>query len=129
MRRLIIGVVASIGLFGVGAFAQDRIFAFRGAFQDTQLGEHPCGANGLKGSASITVYDRNATVLYTCNDDRVIVRRYFNPNDNVVQPMPVFTVTRPNTPPPTLTDCAAYPGFVLGRSGGCVPPDHPDAIR
>lgn len=131
MKRTLIGAVIALGLFGAGAAAQDRIFAFRGAFQDIQLGEHPCGANGLKGSASITVYDRNATILYTCNDDRVIVRRYFNPNDNAITPVPVFTVPMPGAGAPRpLADCSAYPGFVLTKDGtGCVPPDHPSALR
>lgn len=124
MKRVTLGVVGALTLFVAGAFAQDAIFAFRGAYQDTVVSQ-PCGANGLKGSATMTVYDRNAWIVYTCNDDRVVLRRYFNPNDNAVTAIPVYTTPAPVTPQPT--DCAAYPGFVMGRRGGCVPPDHPDA--
>ncbi len=29
--------------------------------------------------------------------------------------------------PPAINPCEAFPGFVLGKHGGCVPPNHPDA--
>jgi hypothetical protein len=96
MKRMILGVVAALVVFAAGVGAQDAIFAFRGAFADT-LVTNPCGANGLKGPASMTVYDRNAWIVYTCNDDRVALRRYFNPNDNAIggtsNPAPKATST------------------------------------
>jgi hypothetical protein len=74
----------------------------------------PCGEAGLKGAASMTVYDTNAWIVYTCTDDRVVLRRYFNPNDNA----------KPIAPAAALPVCPN--GFVNTKDGqGCVPPNHP----
>lgn len=107
---LVLAVSLAVLVFAAGVAAQDRIFAFRGAFQDVGV-SHPCGADGLKGAASMTVYDTNAWIVFTCADDRVVLRRYFNPNDNA-------------RPTPALPQCPV--GFVHTKDGhGCVPPNHP----
>lgn len=85
----------------------------------------------------MTVYDTNPWIVYTCQDDRVILSRYINPNDSVRAPQPVFVVGQnPNDPAPALPVYvtpapAALPvcpaGFVhtKGNGQGCVPPNHP----
>lgn len=125
MKRLTIGLVVGLLAFAAGVAAQDRIFPFRGAFQDTYVSQ-PCAPNGgLKGAVAPMIYDRNAWLVYTCADDTVVLRRYLNPNDNVSTPTPVFVVPAPFDP---AAVCRAYPGFVPTKDGtGCVPPDHPAA--
>jgi hypothetical protein len=124
-RRLLVGIVA-LGLFGGGVFAQDFIFAFKAHAQDVQI-EPPCMAV----SASMTIYDRNPWIVFTCNTGQVILRRYLNPNDNAIAPVAVYTVRDPNTPiprdprDPTVEACHV-PGMVTGIYGGCVPRDHPN---
>ena len=130
MKRLIVGVVLAVVVFAAGAVAQDRFYAFRTGHMDVPLPAGPCGFQGIRGPVTMTVYDRSAWVVYTCNDDRVILRRFMNPNDTAITPQPVYTVAKPGSQPidPLLhPDCPAYPGMVPSRFGGCVPPDHPDA--
>lgn len=103
MKRIILALVLALGCGAAGVAAQDYIFAFRAAGFAEITVPPPCEANGLKGPASMTVYDKSAWLVYTCNDDRVVLRRYFNPNDNVgPAPIPVFTVPNPydTTPAP-----------------------------
>lgn len=101
MRKRMVGmaglVVLSVLVGVLGAKAGDAIYAFKGAFVDIEITQtaQPCGANGLKGSTSMTVYDSNAFVVFTCNDDRVILRRFLNPNDAGTAPVPVYTVPNP----------------------------------
>jgi hypothetical protein len=111
MRRKFVLVIAALALFHAGAHAQDAFFAFHGAFVDVPVSQ-PCGANGLKGSASMTVYDHSAWLVYTCNDDRVILRRYFNANDNVIAPSsPVQAPPAPTAAPVPMgmISCPADP--------------------
>jgi hypothetical protein len=130
-RRLLVGVIA-LGLFGGGVFAQDHFFAFRGAFIDIPI-TSPCLATVR--SASMTVYDGNAWVVYTCSDGnagQVVLRRYLNPNDNVKAPVAVYTVEDPNASgePQNPSLAAGHtPGMITSIYGGCVPPDHPSAPR
>lgn len=126
MKRLAIAA-ALIATFAVGIVAQDAIFPFHGAFKDTPLGDQPC-VTGLKGPASMTVYDTNAWIVYTCSDDRVILRRYFNPNDNATKAVPVIVMPTPAIAP-TMPVCPAGMVNTLGDGTGCVPPNHPLARK
>lgn len=98
MRRCVLLSLCALA-FASPVAAQDAFFAFHGAFVDIPVSQ-PCGFNGLKGPASMTVYDKNAWLVYTCNDDRVILRRYFNANDNVIAPSsPVQAPPAPSEAP------------------------------
>jgi hypothetical protein len=125
MKRVLFGVVAAIVLFTAGAVAQDRIFGWQ-LHQDRNLPDHPCGANGLLGSAQPFFYDHQALVFYTCNDNRVIVRTFYNPQDNVREAQPVYVIQGPSAPAPTVY-CPT--GLVPSKGGGCVPANHPDAAK
>ena len=134
--RIMIAVLGCVLIAASVLRAQDYIFAFRATgFVEIEIPSAPCP---LLGSASMTVYDRSAWLVFTCIDQRVILRRYFNPNDNGIAPSPVYVVPQPGsvaqasapTPVelPTVMSCAQYPGFVPTKGGtGCVPPNHPDA--
>lgn len=127
MKRMVFGALAALIVFTAGALAQDRIFSWQ-VHRDSLLPEHPCGANGIQGSVQPFFYDRQAMLFYTCNDGRVYRREFFNTNDQVVAPIPVFTVPDPSTPSSDgeVDRCARMsPGFVPGRAGGCVPGGSP----
>lgn len=93
MKRLL-GVVVAIALFAAGAVAQDRIYGWQ-LYKDRGLPTHPCGANGLAGPAQPFLYDHQAHVLYTCQDGRVQLRTFFNPQDNVRETQKVYVVPTP----------------------------------
>jgi hypothetical protein len=115
MRKILAAVVVALVVFAAGVYAQDRIFAFRGAFTDTVIGQ-PCGEAGLKGAASMTVYDTSAWIVYTCTDDRVVLRRYFNPNDNV-KPIPTAPQSATiSCPADTHPSCKVLPAGVYQRA-------------
>ncbi|HMF60606.1 MAG TPA: hypothetical protein VK595_09545 [Vicinamibacterales bacterium] len=125
-RTTLLGVVLALGLFSSEASAQDQIFAFRGAHIDVPI-ETPC----IAVSASMTVYDSNPWILFTCNTGQVILRRFLNPNDHAIAPVAVYTVENPNRPIPrdprdTTIEACHVPGMVTGIYGGCVPLDHPN---
>ena len=127
-RKTVLGVVLALGLFSGGVYAQDYIFAFQ-AHVDVPI-ETPC----IAVSASMTVYDKNPWIVFTCNTGQVIVRRFLNPNDHTIAPVAVYTVENPNTPIPrdprdTTVEACHVPGMVTGIYGGCVPLDHPNAHR
>jgi hypothetical protein len=46
---------------------------------------------------------------------------------HVALPQPPQPTGPPAPPPPAPNACSGFPGFVLGKHGGCVPPSHPDA--
>lgn len=103
MKRTLLALVFALGCGAAGVAAQDYIFAFRAAgFAEITI-KPPCESSGLKGPASMTVYDTSAWLVFTCNDDRVVLRRYFNPNDNTIAPVAVYTVPNPNGIPATPT--------------------------
>lgn len=131
MKRVAVGgvLVIVLGYLGVEfTTAQDFIYTGFSTSRVYPLALRPCGDVGLKGPVAPEVYDTTLWLFYTCNDDRVIPVRFFNPIDNA------HTVAAPVTAPPTerqvelpLSKC---PGnFVAGIYGGCVPPDHPMAPK
>jgi len=131
-RTTLLGVVLALGLFTGGVYAQDKIFAFKGAHLDVPLSDAPCA---LMGPVSMTVYDKNPWIVYTCNTGQVILRRYMNPNDSAITPVPViiFPDQQPEPVPtpqlPTATVRCTVPGMVTSIYGGCVPPNHPSAPK
>ena len=129
-RKTILGVVVALGLFAGGVYAQDMIYPFRFAHIDVPLSEAPCA---LMGPVSMTVYDRNPWIVYTCNTGQVILRRFLNPNDNAIEPMPViiYPNAQPESPVPAApaTVRCTVPGMVTSIYGGCVPKDHPSAPK
>lgn len=131
MKKLIL-VLAFVACVGAVAAAQDYIYAFRFAYVDIPVPAPPCA---VVDSVTTMVYDRSAWLVFTCVDGRVILRRYFNPNDNGIAPQPVYTVPAPGSAQPLVVEppaisCTQYPGFVpTADHTGCVPPDHPLARR
>lgn len=121
-------VAALLVAAALGAAAQDKIFAFHGAFQDTTISPGPCGDEGPIGAVSMTVYDGNAWLVYTCKYDQVVLRRYFNPNDNVKQPIPVIVMQQIPVPA-TMPVCPVGMVNTIGDGQGCVTPSHPLARR
>lgn len=121
-RKTFLGVVLALAVFGGGVYAQDRIFAFRGAFVDIPI-EAPC----VVVSTSMAVYDRNPWLVFTCNTGQVILRRYMNPNDNVIAPVRVTIVddaSQTETPSlpaekPAVYDTCPTPDPVTGVYGLC----------
>jgi hypothetical protein len=120
-RVILAAIVVVLAAFAAGAVAQDRIFGWT-LYHDTVLPEHTCGAAGLAGPAQPFYYDHQARLFYTCTDGRVIMRTFFNPQDNVTDTYNVKIVGE--TPGRPTIYCPS--GFVETQDGkGCVPPSHP----
>ena len=136
-RKTILGVVVALGLFAGGVSAGDYIYAFRNAPTFDIAVTSPCTLNGsqTRNASGLTVYDRNAWIVFTCEDGSTILRRYLNPNDNAISPVPVYTVPNPNVPEQPTTPATpatvrcTVPGMVTSIYGGCVPPNHPSAPK
>jgi hypothetical protein len=129
-RSTVIRSLAIVVLVGAGAAAaraQDKFFTFAtAAFVDIPV-VSPCGPVR---AASMTVYDKNAWVVFTCTSGEVVLRRYLNPNDNAVAPTAVYTVADPTAAVPVDDrHTCTVPGMVTGIYGGCVPLNHPNAPR
>jgi hypothetical protein len=141
---VIAGVVAAALSLAAGTVAaQDYFYPLFGAYVDHVVpGNSPCGATPVR-TITPSTYEETMILWYLCEDDRVIARRFFRSGDSARVPQPVYLVNSPDasstgtTPAPaaspapapapasTVTNCSAYPGFVPGVSGGCVPPNHP----
>jgi len=127
-RKMLLGAALALVLFSSRASAQDYVYPFI-AHVDVPI-ETPC----IAVSASMTVYDKNPWIVFTCNTGQVILRRFLNPNDHTIAPVAVYTVANPNTPIPrnpgdTTIEACHVPGMLTGIHGGCVDQNHPDAPR
>lgn len=121
-RKILLGVVVALVLVSTGAMAQDYFNPLFGFHTDSLVPEvSPCGAVGIAGNVAPVVYDSSLVLVYTCNDGRVIGRRFFRPNDHNDAP--------PVTVAPAATVRCTVPGMVTSINGGCVPPNHPLAPK
>jgi hypothetical protein len=118
-RRIVVcGMLACV--IATGAFAQDYFSPFT-PYKDHVLAQddasNPCGtgAYGIA-SAAPTVYEGTLVVVVACKDNRLVLRRYFRPNDTWPQP--------PELPP---ASCEGFAPVIGWRcvNGGWLPPDHP----
>jgi hypothetical protein len=135
VTRLVVALVAALVIAVGSAAAQDYFSPLFAAYTDHMVqGPSPCGAVRIQ-SISPHNYDQTMMLFYLCEDGRVIARRFFRVGDTSQAPQPVYLVSAPSAtasapePPPAapqeLPSCPA--GLVVGRYGGCVPPDHPYA--
>jgi hypothetical protein len=152
LSRMVPMLVLFLLLSAGSAFAQQttdpRVPLTVISYTDAEL-SHPCGT-GVKGSASPVIIKDVLHVVFTCNDDQIIVRKYetvdpvltppsaipcahlpgYIPGPNNVGCIPPPTpYVLPVPPPVPVNSCAHIPGFVEGVGGGCVPPDHPLAKK
>ena len=133
-RTLVIAAVIA-GAVSVAAgtvAAQDYFFPLFSGYVDHAVpGDSPCGYSPVKNITPST-YEDTIMLWYLCEDNRVIARRFFRGSSSSEVPKPVYLVAAPvpptaspaPEPPPTCP-----PGFVAAVGGGCVPPDHPLAVR
>jgi hypothetical protein len=103
--------------FGVGATisALSPKVLWHNPTRDQWVADSPCA---LMGPAMPLLLDGEPHLVYTCVDGQVIVRGFLR--DQRVPPPVTFTPS---------SSCAHIPGFVPARLGGCVPPNHPDALE
>jgi hypothetical protein len=132
-KNVIVAVVIA-GALSVAAgtvAAQDYFFPLFGAYVDhTVPGDSPCGYSPIK-SITPSTYEETLMVWYLCEDNRVIARRFFRAGGSSDVPKPVYIVSAPSAPAPQGSpEALTCPsGFVTATGGGCVPPDHPLAVR
>lgn len=135
-RTLVIAAVIA-GAVSVAAgtvAAQDYFFPlFSGYVDHVVPGDSPCGYSAVKNITPST-YEDTLMLWYLCEDNRVIARRFFRGSSSSEVPKPVYLVAPPvpttTTSSPTPAPAPACPpGFVTATGGGCVPPDHPLAVR
>ena len=135
-RTLVIAAVIA-GAVSVAAgtvAAQDYFFPlFSGYVDHVVPGDSPCGYSPVKNITPST-YEDTLMLWYLCEDNRVIARRFFRGSSSSEVPKPVYLVAPPvptttsSSPTPQAAP-ACPPGFVTATAGGCVPPDHPLAVR
>lgn len=136
MRKVAALVAGIVATFAAGLGAQDAYYAFRFAYIDTVIeAPQPCGSRGLMGPVSMTVYDRNAWLVYTCADNRVVLRRYKNPNDNAVDTPIDRTVPPPTTAPepvlltiPQMQGYASWGVSFISMASGTPVPGSPGKV-
>jgi hypothetical protein len=134
---VVAAVVAGVVSVAAGTVAaQDYFFPlFSGYVDHVVPGDSPCGYSPVK-NVTPSTYEDTLMLWYLCEDNRVIARRFFRGPGSADVAKPVYLVTPPGSvpasgptaptpPPPAL--CPA--GFVGASTGGCVPPDHPLAVR
>lgn len=122
------GVVIVLLAGGI-ASAQDYFFTnFQFGYQTHKLPVNPCvEKNSSVQTSNAWFYDTTAWVYYLCTDGTEYQRRFFHPIDNMKvsnSPAPAKV-----TAPPLLSSCSHIPNFVPSVGGGCVPPDHPHAVK
>jgi hypothetical protein len=135
-RTLVIAAVIA-GAVSVAAgtvAAQDYFFPlFSGYVDHVVPGDSPCGYSAVK-NVTPSTYEDTLMLWYLCEDNRVIARRFFRGSSSSELPKPVYLVAPPvptsttSSPSPEPAP-ACPPGFVSVAGGGCVPPDHPLAVR
>jgi len=129
-------VAATVSLAAGSVAAQDYFFPLFSSYVDHVVpGDSPCGFSAVK-SVTPSTYEDTVMLWYLCEDNRVIARRFFRAGGSSEAPKPVYLVNPPSTtttttsaPEPAPAPAMCPPGFVAGTSGGCVPPDHPLAVR
>jgi hypothetical protein len=120
---LVAGVALALLASATAVVAQDYVFInFRWGYQDHVLpGNPPCFSSH---PVQPWTFDGSAWFVWTCDDGRVMPRRFF---DKAPQP----TAYLPPTPTPTLTPLPAPtgcptqkpgPGWVCAADGGWRPP-------
>jgi hypothetical protein len=132
-RFVIAAVVAGVVSVAAGTVAaQDYFFPlFSGYVDHVVPGDSPCGYSAVK-NVTPSTYEDTIMLWYLCEDNRVIARRFFRGAGSSEVPKPVYLVNPPaGTPstPQAAPPPQCPPGFVAGIGGGCVPPDHPLAVR
>jgi hypothetical protein len=136
-KNLVIAAVVAGVLSVAGTVAaQDYFFPLFGAYVDHAVpGESPCGYSPVK-TVTPSTYEDTIMLWYLCEDNRVIARRFFRAGGSAQVPTPVYLVNAPGGSTTTAPSPEATPaplmcpsGFVGATGGGCVPPDHPLAIR
>jgi hypothetical protein len=130
---VIAAVVAGVVSVAAGTVAaQDYFFPlFSGYVDHVVPGDSPCGYSPVK-NVTPSTYEDTIMLWYLCEDNRVIARRFFRGTSSSELPKPVYLVSPPGVPAATTPEAPAPqcpPGFVSATGGGCVPPDHPLAVR
>jgi hypothetical protein len=131
---VIAAVVAGVVSVAAGTVAaQDYFFPlFSGYVDHVVPGDSPCGYSPVK-NVTPSTYEDTIMLWYLCEDNRVIARRFFRGTSASELPKPVYLVSPPTapatTPPESQPAPQCPPGFVGATGGGCVPPDHPLAVR
>jgi hypothetical protein len=139
-------VAGTLSLAAGTVAAQDYFFPLFGAYVDHPVpGDSPCGYTPVR-SVTPTTFENTIMLYYLCEDNRVIARRFFRTGNSAQLPQPVYMVDAPgseitggglpsaistptSTPAQTTAPVGCPAGFVSGVSGGCVPPNHPLAVR
>jgi hypothetical protein len=130
---VIAGMVAVALTLAAGTVAaQDYFFPLFGAYVDHVVpGDSPCGATPIR-TITPSTYEETVMLWYLCEDNRVIARRFFRSGGSGQVPQPVYLVNPPDTSssatassPAPASGSGCPVGFVVGVTGGCVPPDHP----
>jgi hypothetical protein len=125
-------VVAGVVSVAAGTVAaQDYFFPlFSGYVDHVVPGNSPCGYSPVK-NVTPSTYEDTIMLWYLCEDNRVIARRFFRGTGSSEMPKPVYLVSPPAAPAatPESQPLQCPPGFVGATGGGCVPPDHPLAVR
>jgi hypothetical protein len=136
-RTFVIAAVAA-GVVSIAAgtvAAQDYFFPlFSGYVDHVVPGDSPCGYSPVK-NVTPSTYEDTLVLWYLCEDSRVIARRFFRGTGSSEVPKPVYLVNPPSSGTTGTSSPAPQPapscpaGFVGASGGGCVPPDHPLALR
>jgi hypothetical protein len=137
-RFAIAAVVAGVVSVAAGTVAaQDYFFPlFSGYVDHVVPGDSPCGYSPVK-NVTPSTYEDTLMLWYLCEDNRVIARRFFRGAGSTEVPKPVYLVSQPGAvsvqssplPPAPAPGVQCPAGFVGATNGGCVPPDHPLAVR
>ena len=128
-------VAVAVSVAAGTAAAQDYFFPLFGGYVDHVVpGDSPCGYSPVK-NVTPSTYEDTLMLWYLCEDNRVIARRFFRGAGAAETPKPVYLVAAPTTTTPSTTSPTPQPaptcppGFVPATGGGCVPPDHPLALK
>lgn len=114
----------------VVTFAAQRYeLIYWGHYVDMSMPPNPCPADVESSAPFVMPNIPGVFVHYRCTTNRMEFMRYFPATSRYPAPgtvgIPVEVAEVPPPPPQLTPGCPT--GFVVGRSGGCVPPNHPEA--